>query len=39
MTLFSGEKSARAREIWLVDPAPAVINKLEEAVQKLDYFM
>ena len=29
----------RAREIWLVEKAPAVIKKLEGAVQKLDAFM
>lgn len=40
IALFSGEKSAeQAREIWLVDKAPVVIQKLETAVQKLDSFM
>jgi type I restriction enzyme R subunit len=40
IALFSGEKTgAQAREIWLVDKAPAVIQRLEEAVQKLDDFM
>ncbi len=39
ITLFSGEKRERANEIWLVDPVPVVINKLETAVQKLDNFM
>ena len=40
IALFSGEKSAeQAREIWLVDKAPVVIQKLETAVQKLDDFM
>lgn len=39
MVLFSGEKIERAREIWLVDPAPVVIGKLEDAVHKLDQFM
>jgi type I restriction enzyme, R subunit len=40
IALFSGEKSAdQAREIWLVDKAPVVIKKLEDAVQKLDAFM
>jgi type I restriction enzyme R subunit len=40
IALFSGEKSGpRAREIWLVDKAPIVIQKLEAAVQKLDAFM
>jgi type I restriction enzyme, R subunit len=40
IALFSGEKTGeQAREIWLVDPAPKVIQKLETAVQKLDSFM
>ncbi|KZS01227.1 Uncharacterized protein APZ42_002173, partial [Daphnia magna] len=40
IALFSGEKTAeQAREIWLVDKAPVVIQKLETAVQKLDEFM
>jgi type I restriction enzyme R subunit len=40
IALFSGEKAGeKAREIWLVDKAPVVIKKLEDAVQKLDDFM
>jgi type I restriction enzyme R subunit len=40
IALFSGEKTAeQAREIWLVDKAPLVIEKLEAAVSKLDSFM
>ena len=40
IALFSGGKSGeQAREIWLVDKAPVVIQKLEAAVQKLDGFM
>jgi type I restriction enzyme R subunit len=39
IALFSGEHMDRAREIWLVDPASAVIDKLETTVQKLDQFM
>jgi type I restriction enzyme, R subunit len=40
IALFSGEAAAeKAREIWLVDKAPVVIQKLESAVQKLDSFM
>ncbi|AZF23419.1 type I restriction endonuclease subunit R [Pseudomonas sp. R3-52-08] len=40
ITRFSGEKSGpQAREIWLVDKAPVVIEKLQAAVQKLDDFM
>ena len=37
--LFSGESIERSKEIWLVDSAPVVINKLKEAVRKLDLFM
>jgi type I restriction enzyme R subunit len=40
IALFSGEKSSeQAREIWLVEKAPIVIQKLEAAVQQLDTFM
>ncbi|MEQ9378640.1 MAG: type I restriction endonuclease subunit R [Imperialibacter sp.] len=39
ITLFSGEDSGRAREIWMVDPAPKVIEQYEEAVAKLGVFM
>ena len=40
IALFSGEAAAeKAREIWLVDKAPVVIQRLETAVQKLDAFM
>ncbi len=40
IALFSGEKAGeQAREIWLVDKAPVVIQKLETAVQKLGDFM
>lgn len=39
IALFSGGSSERAKEIWLVDPAPVVITKLETAVTKLDEFM
>jgi type I restriction enzyme R subunit len=40
IALFSGEKSGeQAREIWLVDKAPVVIQKLEAAVRQLDTFM
>ncbi len=36
--IFSGTNQARATEIWLVDKAPVVIDKLKEAVQNLaDY--
>jgi type I restriction enzyme R subunit len=40
IALFSGEKTGeQAREIWLVDKAPVVIEKLEVAVKRLDDFM
>ncbi len=40
ITLFSGGNAGpQAREIWLVDKAPVVIEKLQGAVQKLDAFM
>ena len=40
IALFSGEKTGeQARQIWLVDKAPVVIQKLEAAVQKLGEFM
>jgi len=39
IALFSGEKIDRAREIWLVDQAPKVIEKLQSSIKKLDAFM
>ncbi len=40
IALFSGEEQAgKAREIWLVDPAPKVVEKLDTAVTKLQDFM
>jgi type I restriction enzyme R subunit len=39
ISLFSGEVAKPAREIWLVDEAPVVIEKLENALQKLEQFM
>jgi type I restriction enzyme R subunit len=40
IALFSGENAGpKAREIWLVDKAPVVIEKLQGAFQKLDAFM
>jgi type I restriction enzyme R subunit len=40
IALFSGEKTGKqAREIWLVDKAPVVIEKLRSASQKLAEFM
>lgn len=37
--LFSGQASKPAKEIWLVDKAPVVIEKLQTAVKALDTFM
>ncbi|MHB0897390.1 MAG: type I restriction endonuclease subunit R [Spirochaetales bacterium] len=39
IALFSGEKTDRAKEIWLVDPAPVVIGNLGKAVAALNTFM
>ncbi|GEN26094.1 DEAD/DEAH box helicase [Halomonas cupida] len=39
IALFSGEDTGRSREIWLVDPAPAVIEKYEKAVMAMEQFM
>ncbi|WP_294304149.1 type I restriction endonuclease subunit R [uncultured Chryseobacterium sp.] len=40
ISLFSGEDAAaRAKEIWLVEPAPVVIEKYRDAVANLDDFM
>ena len=39
IALFSGVKVEQARKIWLVDKAPVVIDKLQEAKTALDRFM
>ena len=39
IALFSGEAGQRAREIWLVDPAPKVAQAFTEAVRELEEFM
>ncbi len=39
IALFSGMRADVAREIWLVDKAPRVIEKLKAAVQSLSEFM
>ncbi len=39
IALFSGEDSNRAKEIWLVAPAPVVIEEYQEAVKALSDFM
>jgi len=39
IALFSGAKADKAREIWLVDTAPVVIDKLKAARDTLEVFM
>ncbi|RUA36082.1 MAG: type I restriction endonuclease subunit R, partial [Bacteroidetes bacterium] len=39
ITLFSGEDADKANEIWMVDPAPVVIEKYQAAVAALGDFM
>ena len=39
IALFSGEKTDNPKEIWLVDSAPKVIEKFQDAVQKLSEYM
>jgi type I restriction enzyme R subunit len=39
IALFSGEDNGKAKEIWLVDPAPLVIDKYQKAVEALGVFM
>jgi len=39
IALFSGEDTGKAKEIWLVDPAPVVIEKYKKAVEALGNFM
>lgn len=40
ITLFSGkDNSKKAKEIWLVDPAPIVVKKLDKALSDLELFM
>lgn len=40
IALFSGkENSSRAKQIWLVDPAPVMLEKLDKAVADLEKFM
>ncbi len=36
---FSGQDKNRAKEIWLVEPAPEVIKQLDGAVSQLEKFM
>ena len=39
IALFSGEDTGRAKEIWLVDPAPKVIEKYQKAVKAMEKWM
>jgi type I restriction enzyme, R subunit len=39
IALFSGEDNGKAKEIWLVDPAPVVMDKYQNAVEALGVFM
>lgn len=40
IALFSGKKTAEeVKEIWLVDAAPIVVEKLDKAVEELEKFM
>ncbi len=39
ITLFSGEENDKAKEIWMVDPAPVVIDDYQKAVEALGNFM
>jgi len=39
ITLFSGEDSGKAKEIWMVDPAPMVIDNYQKAVEALGVLM
>lgn len=39
LELFSGQNLEQARKIWLAEPAPEVIAKLDKAVTKLANFM
>lgn len=39
IALFSGKDYKKAKEIWLIEPAPVMIDKYKEAVEKLGVFM
>ena len=39
IALFSGDYKGNPKEIWMVDPAKVVIDKYQEAVEKLGVFM
>jgi type I restriction enzyme R subunit len=39
IALFSGEDSGEAKKIWLVEPAPVIIEKYKKAVETLGGFL
>ncbi len=39
IALFSGEQKDRGKEIWLVEPAPVMVRKFQEAVAAMGNFM
>lgn len=39
IALFSGEENESTREIWLVDPAPVIIDQYQQAVEAMGVFM
>ena len=39
VALFSGAQADRAKEIWLVEKAPVIIDKFEQAIDDLSKFM
>ena len=39
IALFSGEQTEKAKKIWLVDPAPEIIDQLAQAKEALDTFL
>ncbi|GAB4209137.1 MAG: type I restriction endonuclease subunit R [Bacteroidia bacterium] len=39
IALFSGENTEKAKEIWLVEPAPKVIEKFQQAVKAMEKWM
>ncbi len=39
IALFGGEAPEKSKKVWLVEPAPVVIEKYEEAVEKLEEWL
>ena len=39
IVLFSGEESGKAKGIWMVEPAPVMIDQYQKAVEALGVFM